>query len=304
MSHKWDVSIVALDPQGMLLLAALATHGGVRKASTALGVPRSTVSRRLAQLESDVGAPLVVRTARRFELTDLGSALAARASSLASVLEESETLVRRAKTEPSGTLRIAAAPVLGEDVLPEIVSELVRLHPRLTVDVRLSVQYVDLRRDADVALRAASIEDASDLFATRLGTSTTGFYASPAYLRAHGTPKAPSDLRDHACILVSARTHWRARVGTRDQLVAVAGRVRVDSFRLARTLAVRGAGIVSSALIFARPFIDSGELVPILERNWTKTPIYAVHASGVPAPPKIRAFIELARKAVARQLPA
>ena len=292
---------MALDPQGMLLLAALATHGGVRRASAALGVPRSTVSRRLAQLEDDVGAPLVVRTARRFELTDLGSALAARAASLASVLEESEALVRRAKTEPSGTLRVAAAPVLGEEVLPEIVGELARKHPRLTLDVRLSVEYVDLRRDADVALRAATLDDASDLFATRLGTSTTGFYASPAYLRAHGTPETASDLGQHACILVSARTTWRMRMGTRDEQVKVTGRVRVDSFRLARSLAVRGAGIVSSALMYARPFIESGELVPILERHWTKTPIYAVHASGSPAPPKIRAFVDLAREVVARQ---
>ena len=62
---------------------------------------------------------------------------------------------------------------------------------------------------------------------------------------------------------------------------------------------MRGAGIVSSALMHARPFIESGELVPILERHWTKTPNYAVYASGSPAPPKIRAFVHLAREVVA-----
>jgi DNA-binding transcriptional LysR family regulator len=295
---------MALDPQGMLLLAALASTGGVRKAAGALGVPRSTVSRRLAQLEEDIGAQLVVRTARRFELTDLGSALASRASQLASVLEESEALVRREKSEPSGTLRVAGAPVLGEDVLPEIVTELSRKYPRLSVEVKLSVEYVDLRRDVDVALRAASLDDASDLFATRLGTSTTGFYASPAYLHANGTPETPADLASHTCILVASRNKWRVRVGTRDEFVPVNGRVRVDSFRLARSLAVRGCGIVSSAYVFARALIEAGELVPILERHWTKTPIFAVHAAGSPAPPKIRAFIDLAKIAVARVLPA
>jgi len=294
---------MALDPQGMLLLAALAETGGVRKAATALRVPRSTVSRRLAQLEAEIGAPLVVRTARRFALTDLGTALAARAAELAAVISDTEDLVRRSKAEPSGTLRIAAAPVLGEDVLPEILSELARRHPRLTIDARLSVEYVDLRRDADVALRASGLDDASDVFATRLGTSVTGFYASPDYLKAHGTPQTPADLASHACILVSARTKWKVRMGTRDEMIDVAGRVRVDSFRLARSLAVRGTGVVSSALVFARPFLDAGELVPILEKHWTKTPIYAVHAGGMPPPPKIRAFIELAKSAVARALP-
>jgi DNA-binding transcriptional LysR family regulator len=294
---------MALNPEGMLLLASLAEAGGVRKAATSLGVPRSTVSRRLRELESEVGAPLVVRTARRFALTDLGIALAGRASELASVLSESEELVRRAKVEPTGTLRIAAAPVLGEEVLPELLGELARKHPRLTIDVRLSVEYVDLRRDTDVALRASSIDDASDLYAVRLGTSTTGFYASPAYLAEHGTPQTPAELAAHSCLLVSGRAQWRMRIGAREELVGVSGRVRVDSFRLARSLAARGVGVVSSALMFAQPLIDSGELVPILERHWIRTPIYAVHASGRPPPPKIRAVIELAKIMVPRVLP-
>jgi len=293
-------SRVAIDPQGMLLLAALASSGGVRKASSTLGMPRSTISRRLAQLEEEIGAPLVVRTARRFELTDLGAALASRAEQLASVLQESEALVRREKTEPSGTLRIAGAPVLGEDVLPAIVGELVRKYPRLTVEARLSVEYVDLRRDADVALRAAGLEDASDMFATRLGTSTTGFFASPDYLEGHGTPRTPADLEEHDCILVANRGKWRVRVGTRDETVTVNGRVRVDSFRLARALAARGAGIVACAKVFARPLVQAGELVPLLERHWVDTPIFAVHARGSPPPPKIRAFIDMAKIEVAK----
>ena len=291
---------MAIDPQGMLLLAALASSGGVRKASGALGMPRSTISRRLAQLEEEIGAPLVVRTARRFELTDLGAALASRAAQLASVLEESDALVRREKTEPAGTLRIAGAPVLGEDVLPAIVSELVRTYPRLTVEARLSVEYVDLRRDADVALRAAGLEDASDMFATRLGTSTTGFFASPAYVEEHGAPRTPADLAGHDCILVANRAKWRVRAGTRDETVTVNGRVRVDSFRLARSLAARGAGIVACAHVFAKPLLQGGELVPLLDRHWVDTPIFAVHARGSPPPPKIRAFIDLAKIEVAR----
>lgn len=290
---------MALDPQRLLVLASLAENGGVRRAAAKLGVPRSTISRWLAQLEEEAGAPLVVRTARRFALTDLGVALAERATRLASVLDESEDLVRRSKAEPTGTLRIAAAPVLGEDVLPEIVSALALRHPRLVIDARLSVEYVDLRRDADIALRASSVEDATDLFAVRLGTSTTGCYASPSYLRANGTPQTPAELSSHACILVSARNSWRMK----DDVVPVNGRVRVDNFRLARSLAASGAGIVWVARTFAQPLVDEGALVPILERHWSKTPIFAVHASGSPPPPKIRAFIDLAKVAVRRVLP-
>src|SRR5437868_2311571 len=125
-----------IDPASMLIFAALARAGGVRGAALALGMPRSTVSRRLAQLESSVGAPLVVRTSRRFALTDLGRALAERSESLEALLADSEDLARRAADEPQGTLRIDAAPILADEVLPDVLSTMARRHPRLAIQVR------------------------------------------------------------------------------------------------------------------------------------------------------------------------
>jgi DNA-binding transcriptional LysR family regulator len=295
-----------LDPEAMLVFAALARAGGVRAAAKALDMPRSTVSRRLGELEEQSGAPLVMRTARRFTLTEVGTALAARCAELEDVLTRSEEAVRSASREPSGVLRVAAAPVLGEEVLPLILASLVERHPKLSVHVGLSVDYVDLRRGGvDVALRAWSIEDASDLFAVRLGTSTTGCWVSPAYARAHGTPKTPADLLDHDCILVGSapRVTWSFEGAGRASAVVVRGRVRVDSFRLARDLAALGGGVLRAARILAEPRVLSGDLVPVLQRYWPSTPIHAVHAGPNPPTPKVRAFIELAREHVAKALP-
>ncbi|HEV7556980.1 MAG TPA: LysR family transcriptional regulator, partial [Kofleriaceae bacterium] len=108
----------------MLVFAMLARAGGVRGAARALGMPRSTVSRKLAELEAAVAAPLVVRTARRFALTDLGKQLAVRSEQLEAVLRDTYALVRDASIEPSGTLRVAIAPVLGEEILPAIAADL------------------------------------------------------------------------------------------------------------------------------------------------------------------------------------
>jgi DNA-binding transcriptional LysR family regulator len=295
----------SLDPGAMLVFAALARAGGIRGGAALLGVPRSTVSRRLVELETQAGSPLVIRTARRFVLTELGTALLAQSSELEELLRRSAELVLGASGEPSGLLRIAAAPVIGEEVLPEIIDALTRLHPRLTIDVRMSVDYVDLRRGAvDVALRAWPLDDAADLFAVRLGVSTTGCWASPAYAKAHGLPRLPSELTAHECLLVGSapRPTWTFRVGQRDESVPVAGRIRVDSFRLARDLAARGAGIARMARMFAEPLLQSGELVPVLSRYWPNTPVHAVHAGPNPPTPKVRAFIELARAAIARAL--
>jgi len=290
----------AFDPAQMLVFAALAREGGVRGAAASLGVPRSTVSRRLAQLEEAAGAALVVRTSRRFALTEVGRAFAERCAQLEALLVESEAVVRRASDEPSGTLRIAAAPVLGEEILPRIVSELLARYPRLSVDVRLSVEYVDLRRGADVVLRAHALDDATDVYAQRLGASVTGCYVGPAYVASRGVPASPEEMADHDAILVGAppRTWTFTDPRGRAVEVPIAGRVRVDNYRLARDLAASGAGILRIARVFADPLVASGALVPVLERFWPETPIYAAHAGPNPPPAKVRAFLELARAAV------
>ncbi len=295
-----------LDPDAMLVFGAVARAGGVRGAAALLGTPRSTVSRKLAALEREIGALLVVRTARRFALTELGVAFAGECDALERVLGAAEDLVRRGLSEPSGTLRVAVAPVLGEEILPQIVAELAERHPRLSIDARLAADHVDLRRGAfDVALRAAVLEDATDLFAVRLGASVTGCYASPVYVERHGAPTAPADLQEHACILVSSspRVTWKFAAGARATPIDVTGRIRVDSFRVARDLAARGAGVVRLAEVFAEPFVTSGDLVPLLTRWWPSVPIHAVHAGPNPPVPAVRAFIEAARAAVGRVLP-
>jgi DNA-binding transcriptional LysR family regulator len=291
-----------LDPERMLVFAAIARTGGVRGAASVLGIPRSTVSRRLADLERQAGGSLVLRTSRRFALTELGAALVGPCAELEDLLGRADDLVRRASREPSGVLRVSAAPVLGEEILPDLLSRLLSRHPRLSVDARLTVDYADLRRGGvDVALRAWPIEDSSDVFAVRLGTSTTGCWVSPAYARERGVPGTPAELRAHNCILVGSASPviWLFRAGRGEQRVTVNGRARVDSFRVACALAVRGAGIVRTARTLADRLVASGELVPVLEPYWIKTPLHAVHAGPNPPSPKVRAFIDLARDAMA-----
>jgi DNA-binding transcriptional LysR family regulator len=287
-----------IDPSAMVFFAAIARAGGVRGAVAGLGVPRSTISRRLAALERQVGAPLVVRTARRFALTELGVAFAERCNELEELMRQAEDLVSRSAREPSGKLRIAAAPVVGELLLPEVIADLARSYPRLSFEVRLSVDNVDLRRgDVDVALRAGPLDDVTDLFATRLGVIAAGCWVGPAYAKVHGIPKVPSDLEAHDCILVGSpgRASWTFGGGTREQRIAVSGRVRVDTARLACELASRGAGVARASRFFANPLVASGKLIPVLERYWPATPLHAVHAGPSPAPEKVRMFIERAR---------
>lgn len=214
--------------------------------------------------------------------------------------------MRSTSREPTGVLRVAVAPVLGEEILPSVLATLLARHPRLSIDARLSADYVDLRRGSiDVALRAGTLDDASDLFAVRLGVSVSGCYVSPSYAASRGAPQTLADLEKHECILVGgrARVTWTFRSGAREVDVPVAGRLRVDSFRVARDVAAQGAGVLRVATVFAEPLVASGELVPVLERHWIQVPVHAVHAGPNPPVARVRAFIEAARGAVVRALP-
>lgn len=296
---------LALDPSALVLLAAIVREGGIRAGAAKLRLPRSTLSRRLVELERAVGAPLVVRTSRRFRVTELGRALADHAERIEEQLRASEQLVRRAEAEPAGVLRVAVAPLLGEALLPALLSQYLQRYPRVRVELALSPEYVDLRRASiDLALRQGPLADATDLFATRLGTSVTGCYAHPGYLRARGTPRRPADLASHDCIVVGGDPSptWTFRSRRRDLAIAVGGRVRVSDYRIAGAIASAGAGIVRLARFHAAPLVEAGQLAPVLEAEWPRVPVFAVHASVSPAPTKIRAFIELARREAARVL--
>jgi len=289
----------ALSPNDMLIFAAVVREGGVRKGALSLNVPPSTVSRQLASLEQVLGGKLVTRTTRRFQLTELGRSLQEQCARLEEVLQATAEVAARTATEPTGTLRVAASPMVGEELLPPVIAEYLRLYPTMSLSVSLSIEFVDLRRSGvDLALRTGDLQAAGDLYAVRLASSQKGIYASRAYLKARGTPKALADLKEHDCIVVGGPgdASWKFRSGAAQVQVQVSGPLRVDSYRLARSAAVDGVGIARMPQLLAQPAIEAGQLVPVLQSDWPKTTLYAVHASGSPVPPKIRAFIELLKK--------
>src|SRR5205823_5575271 len=115
------ISAMRLEPDDLLVFAAVARAGGVRAGALALDVPRSTVSRQLAALERALGGKLVARSTRRFAVTELGGALLDQCAKLEDVLASAERIATQAAQEPAGTLRLAASPVVGEELLPEVI---------------------------------------------------------------------------------------------------------------------------------------------------------------------------------------
>jgi len=281
----------------MLVFAAVARHGGVRRGALALDVPRSTVSRQLASLERALGGQLVSRSTRRFVLTELGRQLIEHCDRLEALLKAAKQGLERMAREPSGRLTVVASPLVGEELLPPILTEYLQRYPRVQVDLRLSVDFVDVR-SVDVALRTAHIVDADDVYSTKIATSFKALYASPEYLKRRGTPTLPEDLSAHACIVVGAGAGagtWALRAGSSVRSVSVSGSFRVNSYRAAREAALADLGIVRIPAFFGEPLRSAGKLVPVLQGLWPTTTLYAVHAAGRPPPPKIQGFISMVR---------
>jgi DNA-binding transcriptional LysR family regulator len=187
--------------------------------------------------------------------------------------------------------------------LPEVVAEFRKRFPLVKLVVDLSSEFVDLAGGAcDVAIRTGPLAEKNELYAVRVSTASRGCYASAKYLDAHGVPRAPSDLAAHECIvgLGKGPVVWSFRVQGSELHVPVNGQLRINSLRLQRSAAALGAGIARLPSVFAQSLVDEKELVPVLEKFWPRTELFAVHAAGRPAPPKIRAFIELLKEKLPR----
>jgi len=281
-----------------------------RSAGDALGVPRSTVSRRVAELESALGTRLFHRTTRHVELTSAGKTyLRACGPALGTITAAGRALATRPE-DAAGRLRVTAAVTLGETLLGEVVAECLARHPQIRLELVLTDRQVDLVAEKfDLAFRSGTLKDTS-VVAHELGHGQLRCFASREYLREHGTPLTPRDLRRHDCIVstpIPPRGVWTFRSRGRAMEVPVRGRLVVNSIRLAMEAAARGLGIarLPGALRLRGALVIEGlaahQLVEVLDAYAPPArPLYAVHASGGRVSPAARAFLEIAKKYLER----
>lgn len=264
-------------------------QGSFTKAARALGLPKSTVSRRVAKLEAELGTPLLARTTRKLRLTEAGAAFHARVTpALEAVDEAARALLER--REPRGHLRISVAPDAHQ--FGAIVSRFANAYPHVTVEVSATGRVVDLVGEGfDLAIRAGRLADSS-LIARRLADVEFQLFASSAYLEAHGAPRTVAELSTHRCVLFKPRggvSRWTLRGPSGVETVEVRGRVSSDDlgFIVHAIHAGEGIGLVPASLIL----LGRGEAHRVLD-GWG-TPSGAVHIV-YPATPhlpaKVRAF--------------
>lgn len=282
------------DLNEVLVFAAVADAGSFTAAARLLDMPKSTVSRKVAQLEEHLGARLLQRTTRKLSLTDVGRTYYQHARRISDELREAELAVTRLQEAPRGLLRITL-PLDFSYVRP-IIASYMQKYPDVEVDMLCTDRVVDLIEEGfDISIRAGQLED-STLIARRLGGVSNHVVASPDFLLRFERPKTPGDLSQLPAILFgagSARGRWRLESEGKRTWVTPRVRLRVNNFAMVREATLAGLGL---ALIPADTISDdlrSGRLEHLL-CDWASplTPVHALYASTRHLSPKLRSFLD------------
>ena len=293
LTSSWDSPA---DLDAVRVFVAVAELRSFRGAAQALRIPRSTVSRRLATLETALETRLLQRTTRQVSLTDAGEAFLAQVRPALAALADAGRAVLDAGSEPRGLLRVTATVSMAEHV-GGLLLELVARHPQLRLELDFTDRQVDLVAEGyDIAIRSGALADSS-LIARPLGPRVSGYYASPAYLKRRGHPKVPRDLALHDCIVFSGTSRgerWRFQHRRRAEEVTVRRRIVANSVAVVRAAALAGHGIAWMPGPYVSAEVARGKLVPVLAAYWLPAqPLQLVYPSARHLAPQVRAAIEL-----------
>lgn len=286
---------------GLIAFARAGSLGSFTAAARSLSVSPSAVSKSIQRLERHLGVPLFTRTTRSLVLTPEGRDLHERALRLLREAEEIEQAAMTARSEPSGTLRVAASLPIGLHVIAPALPSFRALHPKVTVDLRLTDRMVDIVEEGiDVAVRIGDLSDSS-LLSRKLPPYRLCCFASPSYLAARGTPAHPDDLQDHELVNLRYQStgqvfRWPFWVGGREiEIIPTAG---VDMSDAVLAMLAAGGGIGISASFIAAPYVARGELVAVLsDFAVQRSNITALWPESRRANPAVRAFLTLLRHA-------
>lgn len=278
----------------MALFVEVVKAMSFRRAADAIGVPNSTLSRRVSALEKAIGLRLLHRTTRKLELTEAGQIYFERCKRIVDEAKLAHEQLGELLAQPSGVLRASLPVDFATIYLAPLIAEFARRYPGISFEFDLTPRRVDLVTEPfDVAIRMGESQD-SALIARRLASLPTHLYASPGYLERAGEPAQPSDLATHECLGFRAAKSMVWRLSRSDAAVEVeaGGRFQLNSVGMMRRLATLDMGIVVLADAMAADDVATGRLRQVLP-DWQgpPVPVYAVTETRL-LPAKTQRFIE------------
>lgn len=248
--------------EDLRIFIEVADAGGISSAALRLGISKSMVSRRITQLEAELGAQLLARTTRGIALTEAGVTFREHAARISTELDVAKETMLPAG-ELRGRLRIAVPLSFGPTHFAPVLSQMARRHPQLHISSSYTDRFVDLVGEGfDCAIRVGHLQD-SNLVARRVGPLFGKLVASPAYVEAHGAPVTPDEIVNHQVVMREAET-WQFMDGDKIVLVRPQGRFVADNGVSLVAAALEGIGVAYLPEPLVADHISSGALVPIM----------------------------------------
>ena len=280
---------------------AVASAKNFSMAARALGLPPSSISRRIGAIEHRLGVALFKRTTRDMMLTDAGVAYAKSVERIFDDLQEADLAVSRFSRVPEGVLRIESRPGLSAWLLAPLLPRFLAKYPTIQVDLRLTNQTLEaLSPGTDVGIRYG-LASPSSLVTRKIVTTRQFVYASPAYLAQHGEPQTPDELASHNCLVFTlgdAPVKWRFRKGDYDRTLQAQGNLRSNDVSTLGTAVINHLGIgVAHEWVMQRA-VDEGQAVRILPDYEVTTmnnfdlQVCAIYAPALKNVQKVRVFID------------
>ncbi|MDC0711070.1 LysR family transcriptional regulator [Stigmatella sp. ncwal1] len=288
-----------MDLNELLVFAKVVQAGSFTLAARGLRMPKSTVSRKVSELEERVGAQLLQRTTRKLRLTEVGQAYYEHCARIVAEAELAELAVTRMQSAPHGLLRVTAP--LAFNFMGSILAEFLTHYPEVQIDMVCTDRTVDLVEEGfDLAVRAGRLPDSSSLIARRLGSIERGVMASPRYIQEHGAPKSPRELASHDCLLFGSGTGgnvWSLFSGNRSAEVPIRARLTVNEPDMLRAVTLAGFGVALLPNSLYVEDIASGRLQRILP-EWSSSgaSVHAIYPVTRHHSPKVMAFVDFLRE--------
>jgi DNA-binding transcriptional LysR family regulator len=292
-----------LDLNLLMLFLDIVNSGSISQTAARLHVPKATLSRKLRQLEQQIGAVVLKRGPHRLEITEVGRALLQRCERIAAEVEDASLVASEMQSKLCGAMRISIPFGLSNTWISRALARFALRYPDVKLTVHVTNRWVDVSEEPyDVAIHIGRIRN-ENLPIRRLVELPRGFYASPSYCQREGMPQVPADLLQHDCIpLESQLTDGLWTFGESGQ---VNPRMITTDIMVAREMAICGLGVAILTHAVSEADVAAGRLVRVLPAlEVPPVVVAAMFLERRHMPVRIRAFIDLMAQALRDDPPA
>lgn len=283
-----------MDIQDLLIFSRVSALQNLSAVGTELGLTPGTISKRIQALEEALSVRLFERTTRSIRITEEGTRFLGYVERVLDELDQARSSMAASSKTPVGKLKVSAPQVIARLYVAPSIPSFLDAYPDIEVQLDTTDRQVNLHEEGyDIAIRSGALND-STLIAKRLTTDRVVIAASPAYLKAHGTPETPESLPDHSCLALADTYSWSFSAGGNETTVRISSRLRSDSSEVLRIAALAGLGLIRSTELILADELAAGQLVQVLEGSIdnSSTGVYALYVSGRHILPRQRVFLD------------